>query len=129
MALQRQAFLSDSTKVIDWAELNPKQAAVAWHSIANLAYLVKQDARAFIPDLLVFVEVASGNTATVRQALTLPTKDLEDALQAAAAFVFGADIIVTRNISDFKNLPIKSMTAAEFARIYMTEMDDQDKVA
>jgi len=129
VALQRQAFMADSTKVIDWAELNPKQAAVAWHSISNLAYLVKQDARAFIADLLVFVEVASGNTATVRQALTLPTKDLEDALQAAAAFVFGADIIVTRNISDFKNLPIKSMTAAEFARIYMSEMDDQDKGA
>jgi len=59
----------------------------------------------------------------------LLTKDLEDALQAAVAFVFGADIIVTRNTSDFKNLPIKSMTAAEFAQIYMSEMDDQDKVA
>jgi predicted nucleic acid-binding protein len=54
----------------------------------------------------------------VRQALAMPTKDLEDALQASAAIAFGATIIVTRNIADFKKLPIKAMTPVEFIKVY-----------
>ena len=72
IALKRTEFLNDSSAVIDWAELNPKQAAVAWHSISNIAYIVKQDVRSFISDLLTFVEVAAGDTNTVRQALAMP---------------------------------------------------------
>lgn len=114
VALRRNPFFEHSSAVLDWAEMNPKQAAVAWHSIANLAYLLKQDARAFIGDLLTFVEVASGDTANVRQALAMPTKDFEDALQASAAIHFGATLIVTRNTADFKKLPISAVTPAQF---------------
>ncbi len=127
IALKRTEFLADSAAVIDWAELNPKQASVAWPSISNLAYIVKQDARGFIADLLVFVEVAAGDTSTVRQALAMPTKDLEDALQASAAIAFGADIIVTRNTADFKKLPIKAMTPTEFAQTFMATSEDSDE--
>jgi predicted nucleic acid-binding protein len=126
VALKRPEFFADSSVVLDWAELNPKQASVAWHSISNLAYIVKQDARSFIADLLTFIEVAAGDTSTVRQALAMPTKDLEDALQASAAIAFGADIIVTRDVTDFKKLPIKAMTPSEFASAYMPESDAAD---
>jgi predicted nucleic acid-binding protein len=66
VALRREPFFADSAGVLDWAELNPKQAAIAWQSVSNLAYLVKRDARSFLADLLAFVEVAAGDTATVR---------------------------------------------------------------
>jgi predicted nucleic acid-binding protein len=124
VALNRVQFVADSAKVLDWAEMHPKQAAIAWHSVANIAYLVKQDARAFLAELLAFVEVAAGDTATVRQALAMPTNDFEDALQASAAIGFGADIIVTRNVSDYKKLPITAMTPARFVADYMA--DDVD---
>jgi predicted nucleic acid-binding protein len=120
VALRREPFFADSAGVLDWAELNPKQAAIAWHSVSNLAYLVKRDARGFLADLLAFVEVAAGDTATVRQALAMPTPDLEDALQASAALEFGAELIVTRNPSDYKKLPIKAMTPADFVAAYGT---------
>jgi len=119
VALNRQPFFADSARVLDWAEANPKQAAVAWHSVSNLAYLVKQDARKFLGELLAFVEVAAGDTATVRQALAMPTRDLEDALQAGAALEFGADLVVTRNPADYKKLPIKAVTPAEFVAQYL----------
>lgn len=119
VALNRTALVQDSAKVLDWAEQNPKQAAVAWHSLSNLAYLVKQDARAFIADLLVFVEVVAGDSKTVRQALLLPIKNFEDALQASAALEFGAALIVTRDISDFKSLAMKTMTPKEFVQTFM----------
>lgn len=121
VALRRQPFFADSARVLDWAEANPKAAAVAWHSVSNFAYLVKGDARKFLGDLLSFTEVAAGSTATVRQALAMPTRDLEDALQASAALEFGADLIVTRNIADYKKLPIKALTPTDFVAAYMTE--------
>jgi predicted nucleic acid-binding protein len=124
VALERTEFYADSVKVLDWAELNPKQAAVAWHSISNIAYLLKQDARAFLADLLLFIEVAAGNTSSVRQALAMPTKDLEDALQVSAAIEFGADMIVTRDVKHFKQLPIKTMTPSAFTAKYTTQTSD-----
>jgi predicted nucleic acid-binding protein len=126
VALNRPEFFADSSAVLDWAELNPKQACVAWHSISNLAYIVKQDPRSFIADLLTFIEVAAGDTSTVRQALAMPTKDLEGALQASAAIASGADIIVTRDVNDFRKLPIKAMTPSGFASAYMPESDIAD---
>lgn len=126
VALNRAEWVVDSAKVLDWAEVNPKQAAIAWHSVANIAYLVKQDAREFIADLLTFVEVAAGDTATIRQALAMPTSDFEDALQASAAIGFGADIIVTRNTSDYKKLPLAAMTPTKFVAEYMPDVGVED---
>lgn len=125
VALNRREFVDDSARVLDWAEANPKQAAIAWHSVSNLAYLVKQDARGFLSDLLAFVEVAAGDTATVRLALSMSTRDLEDALQVSAAINFGADIIVTRDTNDYKKLPVTAMTPANFVRIYMADENSE----
>ena len=116
VALRREPFFADSVRVIDWAEQNPKQASIAWHAVSNFAYLVKQDARRFLGEMLAFVEVASGDTATVRQALGMPTRDFEDALQASAAIHFEADLIVTRNTAGYKKLAIVAMTPTDFVR-------------
>jgi len=39
VALKRQAFLAASQEVLRWAEGEPGQAAVAWHTLSNIAYL------------------------------------------------------------------------------------------
>lgn len=113
--LRRDPFFADSARVLDWAELNPRQAAVAWHTISNVAYLAKQDARGFLVDLLDFVDVVAAGTAAVRHALAMPARDLEDALQAAAAITFGAEYVVTRDVADYKRLPVRVLTPAAFA--------------
>jgi predicted nucleic acid-binding protein len=119
IALRREPFFGDSVRVLDWAESNPQQAAIAWHTVSNVAYLLKQDARGFLSDLLLFVEVAAGSTSTVRQALMMQTPDVEDALQVGAAITFGADLVVTRDVSDYKRLPIKVITPSGFASQYL----------
>ena len=119
VGLNRQPFFTDSARVIDWAEHNPKHAAIAWHSVSNIAYLMKNNAKGFLSDLLVFLEVASGDTAAVRQALGMQTRDFEDALQTVAALEFGADLIVTRNPNDFQKLPIHVMTPAGFVQEFL----------
>ena len=92
---------------------------VAWHSISNLYYLLRSaladaKAREFISDLLRFAAVASGGTDAVRQALLIPMRDFEDALQVSAALSGGAELIVTRNIRDFVRSPLPAVTPSHF---------------
>jgi hypothetical protein len=113
VALRRSEFYAHSAAVLSWAEANPGQAAVAWHSLSNLAYMIKPDARMFIADLLDFVEVAQVSTPDMHAALGLPMKDLEDAMQVSAALLFDSQVLVTRNVKHYRKSPIKVMTSAE----------------
>jgi hypothetical protein len=42
--------------------------------------------------------------------------DLEDALQAAAALAWRADVIVTRNLDDYRHSPVPAVAPLEFLR-------------
>ncbi len=115
VVLGREPFLADSAAVVAWAVDHPGSAAVAWHTLSNLAYLTSDDARGFMRDLLRHVEVAPVGTAQAVQALSLPMADVEDALQAAAALAFRAEHIVTRNLRDYRNSPVPAISPRQFA--------------
>lgn len=115
VALGREPFLADSGAVVAWAVDHPGSAAVAWHTLSNLAYLTSGGVREFLGDLLRHVEVAPVGTAQAVQALSLPMADLEDALQAAAALAFRAEHIVTRNLRDYRNSPVPAVSPRQFA--------------
>ncbi len=116
VALDREPHTEASGATLDWAEGHPGSAAVAWHTLANLAYLLKGEARSFLEDLLGFVVVPEASTDAARQALRLPIADLEDAFQVVSAVQFGADRIVTRNISDYRRSPIPAVTPGQFVK-------------
>ena len=116
VALHRAVFFGNSAAVLQWAESEPGQTAVAWHSIANLSYLLRPDARPFIRELLEFVEVPPTGTEAAIQAMGFPMQNLEDALQAAAALAFGAAFIVTRNTADCRRSPVPAISPAEFLK-------------
>jgi hypothetical protein len=114
VVLARQPFCADSAAVLAWAVDHPGRAAVAWHTLANLAYLTSGRTRDFLCDVLRHTEVAPVGTAQARQALALPMADLEDALQAAAALAFRAQYIVTRNLRDYRNSPVPALSPRQF---------------
>lgn len=114
VALGRSKFFAHSAAVLHWAESEPGEAAVAWHSLSNIAYLLRPDARPFIRDLLKFVEVPTTGTDAAKQATGFPMKDLEDAMQAAAALAFAASYIVTRNIPHYRTSPVPAISAGDF---------------
>jgi len=115
VALGREPWVEESGATVAWAIDHPGSAAVAWHTVANIAYLAPGAARRFLADLLTAVDVAPCGTRHALQALAFPMPDLEDALQAAAALAFGADWIVTRNIPDFRSSPVPALAPAAFA--------------
>jgi predicted nucleic acid-binding protein len=106
-----------SGEVLRWAEASPGRAAVAWHSLSNLAYLIRPDARPFIREMLAFMDVPEVGTRHMKAALSLPMHDLEDAMQAAAALAFGAEHVVTRNTRDYRNSPVPALNPRAFLRL------------
>ena len=115
VALIREPHAEQSTAVLRWAEAGG-DAAVAWHSLANCAHLLRARGRPFLSELIQIIEVAPASTADARRTLALPMADLEDAFQAAAALAWGANAIVTRNTADYRRSPVDALTPSAFLK-------------
>jgi predicted nucleic acid-binding protein len=101
------------------------EAWLAWHTIATLAYLIERqqtalDAREFLRGLLGWADVAVTARSDAQQALDWAMPDFEDALQATAAVACGAQVLLTRNVRDFKGSPVPAMTPEQFIAQHMT---------
>ena len=109
-ALNREPHATGARRLLGWASTNPGRCAVAWHSLANLNYMMRGKTEQFIRDLLEFVEVPRTGREQMQGALEMGFADLEDAMQTSAAMLFGAQLIVTRNARDYRRSPIKADT-------------------
>jgi predicted nucleic acid-binding protein len=121
VALDRAPHAQAAAALLDALQARPGTGYVAWHSIANFYYLVAPargpgDARKFVMDLVAFLDVPPAGTESVRQAARMPLKDFEDALQVAAAMASGAEIIATRNVTDYRGAPVPAGSPASVLR-------------
>ncbi len=124
VALGRKDFVESASAILDMAEANQIKAFIAWHSISNFYYVVEADSETadtlqFIRELLSFVKVAPTTTKDALYALDLDFKDFEDAIQFFTALTYkNIDIIVTRNIKDFKKSALPVLTPETFLKTY-----------
>jgi predicted nucleic acid-binding protein len=121
VALDRAPHADDAARLLAHFEQRPRGAFVAWHTLANLYYLLRPargrgDAREFVKDLVTFVTVAPTDTEAMRFAVALGLADMEDAMQVAAARACGALYIATRNVKDFRQSPIPARTPAQLLK-------------
>lgn len=107
----RTPHYSASLQMHKLAQRGTVEAALASHTIANIFY---QYQKAVIPDLkdrfLIDFEIVCGNAEAVRTSLNKGFRDLEDALQVAAAMAWKAAFIITRNERDFKLSPVPALS-------------------
>ncbi|MEY4485208.1 MAG: hypothetical protein RL693_2660 [Verrucomicrobiota bacterium] len=92
---------------------------IAGHTLAQLFYIVrkrtsKADAWQYLRDLLEWVQIAPIANVEAINALDYGMTDFEDALQLSAAVACGADVIITRNTSDFTKNLLPVLTPEEF---------------
>ncbi|MXW88938.1 MAG: PIN domain-containing protein [Acidimicrobiaceae bacterium] len=118
VALDREDYADSAARLLDRVENGEVRAAVAWHSMSNLYYLVAPAhggvrTRDFIVQLVSFVDVAKTGTEEMRYAAGLPLADFEDAMQVAAARACGARWIVTRNLRDYTRSPIPAISPSQ----------------
>jgi hypothetical protein len=119
VGLGREPFCLESGKLLDYLENNKNSGFIAWHSIANFFYLTargdnKQKSKKFIAELCSFLHIVSVSNQDLIIALELPLSDFEDAMQCVAAMACNADVIVSRNIKDYQNSPIRTVTPEQF---------------
>jgi len=115
LALDREPFAEPAAALFEILERRPGFGWIAWHTASNFYYLVApergpQGARQFLVELLEFVGVAETTTESLRRAAALEMRDFEDAMQAAAARACRADLIVTRNLKDYRASPVPPTT-------------------
>ena len=97
------------------------QLFVSALSIANIYYFLEKQlpaakAREAISKLKSLVTIIPVGGSTVELALASGFKDFEDALQYHAAEEQDLDVIITRNIKDYKSARLPVMTAEEFVK-------------
>lgn len=108
LLLDRKPFSVDAARCLSMVESGRIEGLLCATTVTTLHYLIRKsvgnrNALDSITLLLSLFEIAPVNKTVLESALRLPFKDFEDAVLHEAARYSNADVIVTRNTSDYKN--------------------------
>ena len=118
----RQPFSENAAKVFSLCETQEIKGFVTPVIISNVYYLLRQSAKhekviEKLKLLLSITDMLVINKAVILQALNSDFKDFEDALQNYAAETdTKIDLILTRNLKDFRNSNLAVMTPECFIK-------------
>lgn len=119
----RQPYAENASKILSLCELKEVKGFVTPVIISNVYYLLRQSAKheKVIEKLKLLVsitEILVIDKDIILKALDSEFKDFEDALQNYSAELDKEiDIIITRNIKDYKNSKLAIMTADNYIKI------------
>ena len=104
---RREPFWSPSSAALAQAGRGKVEGYVSGHAVTTLAYLLgarfgSSKSKALITELLIKLRIAPVTDAVVRRALAGPMRDFEDAVTYEAALEARVSVIVTRDISGFR---------------------------
>lgn len=112
-ALQdRHPFSSEARMLIDTAALGYYNAYVTAKELTDIHYIMKdhyqneKQTRKTISGLLSVFKILDTTSIQVQIALYSEMPDYEDAIMVQAARQNNIDLIVTRNLKDYKNSPV-----------------------
>ena len=116
---KRQPHYPPSATVLDRVVRRQLTAALPAHAITTVHFIVNryQDqatASKVIGWLLDWFNVAAIGKTEWMRAHTLDWPDFEDAVVAAAAESSGCEVVVTRNVRDFRDSPVPAVTPEEY---------------
>jgi predicted nucleic acid-binding protein len=112
----RKPFSDHAAKVLSLCETGEIKGFITSVIISNVYYLLRQTAThekviEKLKQLITITEVLTTDREVILKALNSNFKDFEDALQNYSAELNGQiDLIVTRNVKDFKSSSLGVMT-------------------
>ena len=118
----REPFSQDTAKILSFCESNQIEAYVTPIVISNVYYLLRKTASHIqvitqLRLLMSIVHVLEVSKETILDAISSSFKDFEDALQNYAAESAGLiDVIVTRNVKDYKQSALSIQTPDAFLK-------------
>jgi len=119
----RKPFSENSSIILNMCERKHIQGFVTPVIISNSYYILRRTAQhdkviSKLKQLLSITDVLNMNKQIIENALNSDFKDFEDALQNFAAVSNGdIDVIVTRNVKDFKKSEIAVLTPESFLKL------------
>ncbi|MGM0477939.1 MAG: type II toxin-antitoxin system VapC family toxin [Bacteroidota bacterium] len=116
---KREAFYESAAQLFSLADQKEVELYMCSLSFANAHYILSRQldedkVREILRKLKVLVNVVALDSKTLDKSLNAEFKDFEDALQYYSALAAHVDIIVTRNLKDFKKSNIPVMTARQY---------------
>lgn len=117
---KRQPFCGEAAVLFSLADKGQIKLSISSLTIANASYTLLKNlnsskTKSILRSLKMLVEVLALDDKIVDIALNDETfTDFEDGLQFFTALENGQDLIITRNLKDFKNSKLPIMTAQQF---------------
>ena len=118
----REPFSEDAAKILSLCESREIQGFITSVIISNVYYLLRQTSTHEkvidkLVQLLTITEVLTTDKNVILTALNSKFRDFEDALQNYSAELNGQiDLVLTRNIKDFKNSCLGIMTPGNYLK-------------
>jgi predicted nucleic acid-binding protein len=120
--LKREAFFSFTQTLINESINQDFKASTSALVIANINFILSKhtgasNARQHIRRLVNLINILPFESDIVALALDSSFSDFEDAIQYYIADRYKCDVIITRNIKDYKHSTIPVLTAEQFLKI------------
>jgi predicted nucleic acid-binding protein len=120
----RHPFYADAAIIFSLADKNEIVLSASSLSFSNANYILLQsnkydEVKQMLRKIKVIIKVLSLDDKIVELALNdTDFKDFEDGLQYFTALEDGVDVIITRNLKDFKKARIPVMTADQYLQTH-----------
>jgi len=119
---KREEFLIETQELFTLSDKNKVKLYVSSLTFANTYYILSQklkleNARKILRKFKVLVEVLPMDDKIIDLSLESDFKDFEDAIQYHTAIENEVNIIITRNLKDFKTAKIPVLTAKDYIEV------------
>ncbi len=120
---KREEFYKEAQQLFSLADKSKVELYVSSLSFANIYYILSQklkvsDTRKILRKFKVLVNVLPMDDKIIDLSLDSDFKDFEDAIQYYTAIEHETDMIITRNLKDFKKSRIPVLNAQSYLQIY-----------
>ena len=122
--LNRIPFNASAQKILLLVADEKVNASITASSVADIYYFLKRDyldsdrAKEMLINFFNIFEVIDVTKSDCEKALSLPMDDYEDALLATCAKRKRIELIITRNLKDFAESPVKAISPDDFLTNY-----------
>jgi len=123
---KRDPDYADAAQIFSLCDKKQIQLSVSALTVANTNYLLSKlkphnEVKSILRKFKLLVDVLSLDDKVISLALNdKDFKDFEDGFQYFSAIENDQDIIITRNLKDYKKSKIPKMTAEQFLKTYKT---------
>ena len=117
---KREPFFQDSYTALEQATISNHRILFSASSVKDIYYMVRshtgniETAKTALTKLLTLVQICDTYADDIKTARTFAISDFEDAVLAATAVRETANFIISRNVKDFVNSPVKAISPTDY---------------